>query len=122
MRHWTVGNLLRNKLHGRTVPTIKRGYSIEILAFTVIFLDAPTYRSPPHIRLQSKRKNRLSPKQKTENFHSLSFIFILDLFFRDYCRSIRSRMSKNPSSYVRPRSRSLSRGNRCTFCRSSWLL
>ena len=29
MRHWTVGNLLRNKLHGRTVPTNE----IETFAF-----------------------------------------------------------------------------------------
>ena len=61
------------------------------------------------------RTNYRSIEQKTENFHSLSFLFILDLFFRHYCRSIRSRMSKIPS-------RSLNRGNRCTFCRSSWLL
>ena len=42
----TVGNLLQ----GRTVPTIERGYSIEILAFTVIFLNAPKYQTPPRIK------------------------------------------------------------------------
>ena len=36
------------------VPTIERGYSIEILAFTVIFLNAHKYRSPPHVRLLPK--------------------------------------------------------------------
>ena len=36
------------------VPTIERGYSIEILAFTVIFLYAPKYRSPPYVRLLPK--------------------------------------------------------------------
>ena len=39
------------------VPTIERGYSIEILAFTVIFLNVPKYRSPPRVCLLTKHKN-----------------------------------------------------------------
>ena len=30
MRHWTAGNLLRNKLQGRTVPT---GFNVILLHF-----------------------------------------------------------------------------------------